>query len=229
MNITRIYLVENCYGDSNKVYIGKEKSNKSRSRYIDHKKTFGKDIIFTYIDLIEGWNIENWKPLECFWIEYFRQLGFNLQNKNKGGCGPSFQTEKTKLRISKSSKYKNSKPILQYDLKGNFIREWKSINECCEFNNFNQNNISVCCNKETNKAYGFLWKFKSDKNEINLQFIRKNKPTKLIKQYSLSDEFIKEWNSIKEASDELNIKYNSINECLNGRTKTSGGWVWKYK
>ena len=55
---TKIYLVENCYEDPNKVYIGKEKNNKGRhsSRNYDHKKRFGNDIIFTYIDQVDSLN-----------------------------------------------------------------------------------------------------------------------------------------------------------------------------
>ena len=44
MNITRIYLVENCDGDMNKVYIGKNKKG-CDSRKSTHKRTFGKEII----------------------------------------------------------------------------------------------------------------------------------------------------------------------------------------
>ena len=38
MDITRIYLVTNCYDDPFKVYIGKTKNNRKR----DHKLRFGK-------------------------------------------------------------------------------------------------------------------------------------------------------------------------------------------
>lgn len=38
--MTYIYLVENCYGDPNKVYIGKTKN----SRFLPHKKTYGEKI-----------------------------------------------------------------------------------------------------------------------------------------------------------------------------------------
>ena len=41
-----IYLVENCYNDPNKVYIGKTKS----SRKSDHKRKFGDKIVYTVID-----------------------------------------------------------------------------------------------------------------------------------------------------------------------------------
>ena len=101
MEITKIYLVENCYGDPNKVYIGKTKY----SRKSIHKKTFGEDIIYTYIDEIEGWKKEKWKYLETYWIHQFKQWGFEVMNENEGGGGPIFHTEETKqkMRHPKSS------------------------------------------------------------------------------------------------------------------------------
>lgn len=42
-------------------------------------------------------------------------------------------------------------------------------------------------------------------------------------------EFIKEWGSIKEASDALGIAQSNINACCNGRLQTSGGYIWNYK
>ncbi|MNG38488.1 hypothetical protein D3C84_1262170 [compost metagenome] len=50
-----------------------------------------------------------------------------------------------------------------------------------------------------------------------------------IVQLTKDSEFIKLWNSSKEASLELNMKSNSISSCLKGRTKTSGGFKWIYK
>ena len=95
MNITRIYLVENCYGDPNKVYIGKTKY----SRESIHKRTFGKNITYTYIDEIEGWEKEKWKPIETYWIHQFKQWGFKVMNENEGGGGPAFHTEETKQKM----------------------------------------------------------------------------------------------------------------------------------
>lgn len=77
INITYIYLVENCYGDSNKVYIGKEKFPKvgKVTRKYNHKKTYGDQIMSTNIDHVDSLLRKDWKPLECFWIEQFRQWG----------------------------------------------------------------------------------------------------------------------------------------------------------
>ncbi len=48
-------------------------------------------------------------------------------------------------------------------------------------------------------------------------------------QMSLDYVFIKEWNSIKEASEELKICKTSINLCCQNKRKTAGNFKWKYK
>jgi len=43
---------------------------------------------------------DEWKFLECYWIEQFRQWGFNLLNQNKGGGGVEFHTLETKNKMN---------------------------------------------------------------------------------------------------------------------------------
>lgn len=52
---------------------------------------------------------------------------------------------------------------------------------------------------------------------------------KVILQFNLKGEFIKEFNSIKEASEEIGVSKSSIIHCLKGKTKKAGGYKWKYK
>lgn len=52
---------------------------------------------------------------------------------------------------------------------------------------------------------------------------------RVILQFSLDGEFIREFNSIKEASEEISISKSAIVHCLKGKTKKAGGYKWKYK
>ena len=52
-----------------------------------------------------------------------------------------------------------SKPVLQYTLDGEFVREWPSTMEC-ERNGFNRGNIWMCCQGKLKKYKGYIWKFK---------------------------------------------------------------------
>lgn len=59
--------------------------------------------------------------------------------------------------------------------------------------------------------------------------INKGKGTKQIIQYTKEGEFIKEWNSITEAHQTLNIPFNVISNTVCGYQKTGYGYLWKYK
>lgn len=54
------------------------------------------------------------------------------------------------------------------------------------------------------------------------------KYNKKVNQYDKRGDFLKEWESATEAGRNLNIFQQSIVACLKGRTKTAGGYIWKY-
>lgn len=56
----------------------------------------------------------------------------------------------------------------------------------------------------------------------------KNPAARAVNQYSKSGDFIKHWDYIKQASDELGANKSGITSCCKGRRKTCGGFVWKY-
>ena len=56
---------------------------------------------------------------------------------------------------------KESKIVLQYDLKGNFIREWSSTMECGR-NGYNQGSVSACCRGKRKYHKDCIWKYKED-------------------------------------------------------------------
>jgi hypothetical protein len=53
--------------------------------------------------------------------------------------------------------------------------------------------------------------------------------SKPILQYDLEENFIKEWQSATVAAKEINLHPTSIRHCVQGKTKTSGGYIWKAK
>jgi len=108
MGITYIYT----YTQGNKAYIGKTKNlNKRKS---DHKPRFG-GWDYNIIDSVNSFDKSEWKPLESYWIEQFRQWGYNLANKNKAGSGKDgFRTEEEKKQIWKQWYLNNREKELEY-------------------------------------------------------------------------------------------------------------------
>jgi hypothetical protein len=129
----------------------------------------------------------------------------------------------------------NCKPILQYDLEGNFIREWESFEEIRLYfeKNFNYKHsaIRACCNKKAKSSLGFYWTYQLNNNEIkdkiqipvdNREFIT------AIDQYDLDGNFIKTFKSCLEASKVLKVNRISISNCCKNKLKSYKGFNWEY-
>ena len=54
------------------------------------------------------------------------------------------------------------KPVLQYDLSGNFIREYESIAEACMINKIENKHISDVCKGKRNNSCGYIWRYKNE-------------------------------------------------------------------
>ena len=61
-------------------------------------------------------------------------------------------------RTERCSK-KLSKPVLQYTLDGEFVREWPSTMEC-DRNGYNRGNVYACCLGKRKTHKGFIWRYK---------------------------------------------------------------------
>jgi len=75
---------------------------------------------------------------------------------------PSKRSIESKIKMSNSAKNRtdNLKPIIQYDLEGNFIKEWVSTSELVKEKKYSNGYISDCLHGKHKKAYNFIWKFK---------------------------------------------------------------------
>jgi hypothetical protein len=235
--MTKIYLVTNCYGDPNKVYIGKTKN----SRKNDHIKTYGSQIIYIYIDEINSLDRKDWGPIESYWIEQFRQWGFEVVNlRKKGGGGPEFQTEEAKRKIQKYTLEREYKPewarkISQKKMGTNGYP--KGIKRPKEFG------AKISSHLTRNKKIGEgnkgkkkpqvgiklqgIPKTEQHKQNISNSSRGKTRNNKPITQHDLEGNFIKEWTSRAEAKKWLGS--GDIAGCLSGKQKQAGGFIWKYK
>jgi hypothetical protein len=65
----------------------------------------------------------------------------------------------------KAISIKKYKPVNQYDLEGNFIKEWDSAKEASiAMGKPGKHDIGAVCRGKQKTAYGFIWKFKSEQN-----------------------------------------------------------------
>ena len=70
------------------------------------------------------------------------------------------RTESHILNLKKADKSKLYKTIIQYDLDGNFIREWYGIITASNELKIGANNINSCLKGKYKSSGGFIWKYK---------------------------------------------------------------------
>lgn len=209
--------------------------NKTIERYLKHNS----NIEYMILEFCDGYKTKDLKIIEENWINHFRKKGLNLINISKPTEEPS---------------YKESKVVLAYDIHTlSFVGEWNSL--CCAASEIkgNKSGISQAI-LETSRGHsgtnrltykGLFWFFKNNfskeklllkKQKYDDALINKKIKTrssgiansKKVKQYSKEGVFIKIWSSGIQVSRETNISQQSISHNLTGKSRSAGGFIWKY-
>lgn len=174
-------------------------------------------------------------------------------NGNQNRYSPSSKIyEKLRKEIDSIrplERYSNRKPVTQYGLNGEFIKNFKSVKEASSATGINRSSIEMCAINKSKTGMGYIWKYNTD-NEIDIDPIVKDKSgrktggtpwnkglkmligcgshTKKIYQYDLSGGFLNEWECISIVVNELKINRGAIENCALNKTKSSGGFIWSY-
>lgn len=119
------------------------------------------------------------------------------------------------------------KPILQYDLKGNFIREFRSAEEAARAVGLTDgSNISGVCRGKYITAGGFQFSYKYTDPQILKDM--ENSNTKPVAQMNKLGEVVAIYDSISAASRATGYAKSNICACVNKRIKSTGGYLWTY-
>lgn len=183
-----------------------------------------------------------------------QNIGAVINGRYKSVGGYLWCKKGKKLNIPREEKL-NKRTILQYDLNGNFIKEWKTTTEAK--NMTGANNITYCCQGKIRNSGGYVWRYKNIE-QINKGYLNynikelnhngnfnktKHKPETLEKmkknlaksviQYDLNNNNnnnnkTAEFISISEASRITGINKSSIHLCCNNKRNSAGGYKWKY-
>lgn len=98
----------------------------------------------------------------------------------------------------------------------------------------------IDCDKTNNRLDNLEWATYKEQGEhaarhgrVNITEYQKNcvraALQKRVYQYTLSGEFIQEYESVKKAAETVGCKHNNISRVCNGIQKTACGFVWKFK
>lgn len=162
-------------------------------------------------DLIKKYNTRN------------KEFGYNRSDGGDCGSKGAYNTQLRRIR-----------KVYQYDLDGNFVKEFVSIADAIREvapHIKNSGNIPACCKGKRNNAYGFQWSYEYKGNKINRSKTKQEITSSIrsipVYQYSLNGDFINKYESVTSAK-QIN-KISSIHLCASGKRKTAGGFQWFYE
>lgn len=206
------------------------------------KHTFEMFII-EYCDSLEAMN-----EAEEFWIAYYKSIGTRLYNIKKGGNN-HVMAQSTKNKIGLANKGRvfnltqeardaqaasNAKPVISMDQFG-IITEFKSIRDASRNLNICVDSIQAVANKTRTSTLGYTFIYKEEEMIIDIKdIIILTKPTEKRKIFSINEIGNKlEFESVKKASEILNLNYSHIFEILynkpGNQLKTLGGYTFVFE
>jgi group I intron endonuclease len=204
----------------NKVYIGKSNDiERRKTQYCRvNSSSLGYKIKFSIkkygwenhiFEIIEECTLEQLDEREIYWIKTYDSVKNGL-NIGKGGEGGNM-TSYTKNKISNT---------------------WKSKSKN-ELDIINQKRSQGNLGKKKPKSGYRNWK------EIDLKRLKNNNPflktdwsekcKKPVLMMDKNNNILKRFNSVTEAANFIKVSQATLSGCLTGKSKTSGGYKWKFE
>lgn len=170
------------------------------------------------------------------------QYGFALSKESrkkiseslKGRKLPQETREKCRKVCIERKQWKHTeKPVLQYDLDGNFISEYNStINASIAVTGkkINHSNITQAAKGFSQKAHGFMWKYKESENyPLHIQPYL-DPHAKVVYHYSKDGVLMKKYRGAVEAARILGISRKTINlSCRTSKGHRHRCDYWSYE
>ena len=218
----RIYFIYKYTFPNGKIYIGQTyKGSRRFGKVSDYIGTLVYRAMKKYPnykkEIIEYCDESTVDSREKFWIAFYnsshRDYGYN---RDSGGNTNKRLSEDLKHQLSLSHQGMYAKPVLQFDLRGNLIKEWISEKEVERALGIQ---INPCCTGRQKTAGGFQWKLKEDTRVIEDIYDP-------IEQYDLDGNFIQEWDCVAIAQKKLKVF--GISKACKNNQPFAGGFLWKY-
>ena len=146
--------------------------------------------------------------------------------KGKAGENAFWYGKKIPLISILKANKKRNKPVYQFSLNGELIGEYISITAAALANNLCKQNIAIACKDEAKTAGGYFWSLNQNRNVFSNH--KNDYKTKTVYQYDKLGNFIKEFNSVKEAASYYGIDPQRIYRCCIGKTCSAMGFTWSY-
>lgn len=231
-----IYCIENI--DSGEKYIGQTLSTIDK-RLIQHKCSANSDNPKYYIHkAIKKYGIDNFTVYEiskvsCLTksdikqhLDYLEQFYIKKLNTTVHGFGYNLTDG------GNSSCNLVQLAVCQYDLFGNLLREWDSLQHAAECYNVSKQSIWSACNGVTQVCNNYVWRYKGDlfsKFPIGNMAKSRTKHLSNIKQYDYNGNIIKLYTKEELQNTYCESGVHDIFMVCEGRKLHYKNFIWRYE
>lgn len=146
---------------------------------------------------------------------------------SKARKGKKF-SEETKRKLSQAKKNKGSQ-IIQYNLRGEYLKTWANIDEVTSALKVSRESIAGCCRGKSKSAHSYLWRYAKGMPSHTIPPKGRRCDTRAILQLSLDGHLLKEFTSVEDAADSVGVASTNISACCRGKIQTIKGYKWRYK
>jgi len=216
-------------------------------------KKYGRDEFKKYA--LEGCDIKNLNDGEQYWIEHYNTfLGEGYNMDNGGACNSGYwaslssekkaeihkkrlanrpndfkeimhRVHKTRDNKAIGEKNRGKKHTIESKLKISKATMGRKLTDETK-SKISQGKLGKTLTPQqcANISKGTKGKPKSFRTEEHKKKLRKE-----VLQLDLEGNVIRLWDAVSFAGRELKIDYTSISKCCNGKSRTAGGYKWKWK
>jgi hypothetical protein len=164
-----------------------------------------------YFDIIEQCSIDKLEEREQYYLDTLLKASENNSE--------FYRLAFNKSRSSKRNTVKAEKPLLQYSLEGDFIKEWRSGLQASKDLNLSYTGIIQCAINNTKKRFlqsgGFQWRSWKENYPLKIPLYKyEHFLQKRLEVTNVITGEVKVFNGKREASKQLNIPRSMINRCI---------------
>lgn len=126
----------------------------------------------------------------------------------------------------------NVKSINQFDLDGKYIATYPSAQAAEEKTKIDRKLISGVLRGVAKTTSGYQWRYYNEEDLNGIPPVKREHgggKLKPICQYTLDDKYIKTFDSVTAAANEIGCERSNIRAAAQGKTRSSHGYKWRYK
>lgn len=124
--------------------------------------------------------------------------------------------------------------IDQYSLNGKFIKTYDSAKDArVSVGATNSHSIIKVCQGQFIQAFGYIWRYNGDAFDKYQNFVKLKENNfsygKPVDMYTLNKEYVRSFDSMKQAEEETGARASNISACCLGKVKAANGYIFRFK